>query len=75
MQVYFISVDKMQRAMKRFTGLTDGLWRVCGMRIAVPLLMEHQKYQVFSLDFCPSCGPYSMSRGLRKTQNCAIEWF
>jgi len=47
-QVYFISVDKMQRAMKRFTGLTDGLWRVCGMRIAVPLLMEHQKYQIWS---------------------------
>lgn len=45
-QVYFISVDKMQRAMKRFHGLTEGLWRVCGIRIAVPLLMEHQTYKV-----------------------------
>lgn len=35
--------------MKRFKGLTEGLWRVCGIRIAVPLLMEHDVYKVFAL--------------------------
>ena len=32
--------------MKRFSELTDGLWRVCSIRIAVPLLMEQQTYKV-----------------------------
>jgi len=58
-QAYFISADKMHRAMKRFNGLTEGLWRVCGIRISVPILMEQQQYKIWSKEHlrivCENC--------------------
>ncbi|XP_057290115.1 sodium/hydrogen exchanger 10-like [Hydractinia symbiolongicarpus] len=50
-QAYFVGADKIHRAMKRFKGLTEGLWRVCGIRIAVPLLMEHDVYKIWSKEY------------------------
>ncbi|XP_065070787.1 sperm-specific sodium:proton exchanger-like [Rhopilema esculentum] len=47
-QVYYISADKMYQALKRFPGLEDSLWRVCGIRIALPILMDQAAYKVLN---------------------------
>ena len=43
-QVYFLSVEKMDRALHLYPSLTESIWRVCSIRIAVPLLMSHPAY-------------------------------
>lgn len=49
-QAYFISAEKMQRAMLHFKGLKDAIWRVCGIRLAVPLINSDPLYKVYSKD-------------------------
>ena len=36
----YIKAEDMNEAMRRYPDLLDRLWRVCGVRIAVPLLLD-----------------------------------
>ena len=47
-QVYFLSVEKMEKALQLYPALTESIWRVCSIRIAVPLLMSHPTYSGWS---------------------------
>lgn len=49
-QAYFISGDKMLKAIQRFKGLSDDIWRVCSIRLAVPLVMSDPAYKIYSKD-------------------------
>ena len=40
----------MNEAMRRFPDLVDRLWRVCGVRIAVPLLLDVPSYYNWTKD-------------------------
>lgn len=40
----------MKEAMSRYPDLVDSLWRVCGVRIAVPLLLEVPTYYNWTKD-------------------------
>ncbi|KAL9955551.1 hypothetical protein ACROYT_G036889 [Oculina patagonica] len=49
-QAYYITADDMKEAMRRYPELVDRLWRVCGVRIAVPLLLEVPNYYSWTKD-------------------------
>lgn len=49
-QAYFITIDDMKVAMSRYPDLEDRLWKVCGVRIAVPLLLEVPAYYSWTKD-------------------------
>merc|ERR1712080_222185 len=49
-QAYFISAEKMHRAMQHFKGLKEDIWMVCAIRFAVPLIMADVSYKVYSKD-------------------------
>ena len=40
----------MNEAMRRFPDLVDRLWRVCGVRISVPLLLDVPSYYNWTKD-------------------------
>ena len=50
-QAYFISSEKMHKAMQRFKGLHEDIWRVCSIRLAVPLIMANPLYKVYSKEY------------------------
>lgn len=48
-QTYFVSLEDMFTALDTFTAepsLEYRLWRICAIRIAVPILMAIDEYQV-----------------------------
>ena len=49
-KAYFITSDDMKVAMTRYPDLVDRLWKVCGVRIAVPLLLEVPAYYNWTKD-------------------------
>ncbi|XP_067045427.1 sperm-specific sodium:proton exchanger-like [Acropora muricata] len=49
-QVFFIPREDMTEAMDRFPDLVNNLWRVCGVRLAVPLLLEVPTYYNWTKD-------------------------
>ena len=49
-KAYYITADDMHKAMKLFPDLVDRLWRVCGVRIAVPLLLDMPNYYNWTKD-------------------------
>lgn len=49
-KAYYITAEDMKEAMRRYPELVDRLWRVCGVRIAVPLLLEVPNYYNWTKD-------------------------
>ena len=49
-KAYYITEEDMNEAMRRYPDLVDRLWRVCGVRIAVPLLLEVPNYYNWTKD-------------------------
>lgn len=49
-QAFLITKEDMREAMNRFPELVNNLWRVCGVRIAVPLLLEVPTYYNWTRD-------------------------
>ena len=49
-KAYYITAEDMNEAMRRYPDLVDRLWRVCGVRIAVPLLLDVPNYYNWSKD-------------------------
>lgn len=36
----------MYKALRKFPGLEESLWRICGIRLALPILMDQAAYKV-----------------------------
>ncbi|XP_068761684.1 sperm-specific sodium:proton exchanger-like [Montipora capricornis] len=49
-QAFFVTKEDMVEAMNRFPNLENSLWRVCGVRMAVPLLLEVPTYYNWTKD-------------------------
>ena len=49
-QAFHITTDDMKEAMRRYPELVDRLWRGCGVRIAVPLLLDVPNYYNWTKD-------------------------
>ncbi|XP_048585520.1 sodium/hydrogen exchanger 10 isoform X2 [Nematostella vectensis] len=49
-QAYFMPKDKLLKIMETHSDLHDRLWRVCGVRIAVPLLLDMLVYHNWTKD-------------------------
>ena len=44
------SAEKMHRAMQHYKGLKEAIWRVCSIRLSVPLINNDPMYKVYSKD-------------------------
>ena len=49
-KAFFVTKEDMVEAMNRFPNLENNLWRVCGVRMAVPLLLEVPTYYNWTKD-------------------------
>ena len=50
LQTYFLPKEKMLKTIEEHSELANRLWRVCGVRIAVPLLMDILAYHNWTKD-------------------------
>lgn len=71
-KAYFITKDDMTEAMTRFPDLVNRLWRVCGVRIAVPLLLEVPTYYSWTKDKIRVMCERSYIAPLPKPPNAAV---